>query len=116
MNLPHLTAEEAWTIGKRINNIIGKSGTVGSKLKALRKRGKVHGEAGRCAAADEGGSESAPAFSRHHSTIEPIAIAAAAVSAATTPTAAAAANRATVCAHTCGGCSCHAVAEIVRRA
>ena len=41
MNLPHLTAEEAWTIGKRINNIIGKSGTVGSKLKALRKRGKV---------------------------------------------------------------------------
>jgi hypothetical protein len=41
MHLPLLSPSEAWTIGKRITNIIGKSGTVGSKLKALRKRGKV---------------------------------------------------------------------------
>ena len=40
MHLPLLSQPEAWTIGKRIKNIIGESGPVGSKLKALRKRGK----------------------------------------------------------------------------
>ena len=39
-HLPRLSQAEAWTIGKRINNIIGPSGAVGSKLKALRRRGK----------------------------------------------------------------------------
>ena len=32
---------EAWAIGKRIINVIGSSGTIGAKLKALRKRGKA---------------------------------------------------------------------------
>ena len=41
MHLPLISQPEAWTIGKRINNIIGASGTVGAKLKALRKRGKA---------------------------------------------------------------------------
>ena len=37
MNLPLLSQPEAALIGKRITNIIGASGPVGSKLKALRK-------------------------------------------------------------------------------
>ena len=41
MHLPLLSQPEAWTIGKRIKNIIGESGPIGSKLKALRKRGKA---------------------------------------------------------------------------
>lgn len=41
MHLPLLSQPEAWTIGKRINNIIGGSGTIGKKLKAHRKRGQV---------------------------------------------------------------------------
>ena len=40
LKLPLLSQPEAQFIGKRIENIIGKSGTVGAKLKALRKRGK----------------------------------------------------------------------------
>ena len=47
-NLPLLSQPEAWTIGKRIINIIGPSGTVGAKLKAWRKRGKA--TATQCAA------------------------------------------------------------------
>jgi len=41
MHLPLLSQPEAWTIGKRIKNIIGASGPVGSKLLKLRKRGKA---------------------------------------------------------------------------
>ena len=37
---PLLSQPEAKLIGKRIENIIGDSGTIGAKLKALRKRGK----------------------------------------------------------------------------
>jgi hypothetical protein len=40
LSLPLLSPQEAAFIGKRIKNIIGASGTIGSKLKALRKRGK----------------------------------------------------------------------------
>ena len=40
-HLPLLSQPEAWTIGKRIKNIIGASGTVGAKLAKLRKRGKA---------------------------------------------------------------------------
>eukprot|EP00966_Prymnesium_polylepis_P055125 1274690-Prymnesium_polylepis.1 len=40
-HLPLLSPSEAWTIGKRIINIVGPSGSIGSKLQALRKRGKV---------------------------------------------------------------------------
>ena len=40
MHLPLLSPPEAWSIGKRIKNVIGPSGTIGAKLKALRKRGK----------------------------------------------------------------------------
>ena len=41
MHLPLISKFEAWFIGKRINNIIGASGTIGSQLKPLRKRGKA---------------------------------------------------------------------------
>ena len=41
LHLPLLSAPEARVIGKRIANIIGTSGSVGAKLKALRKRGKA---------------------------------------------------------------------------
>lgn len=41
MHFPLLSPPEAWSIGKRITNIIGTSGTVGAKLKALRKRDKA---------------------------------------------------------------------------
>ena len=41
MHLPLLSQPEAMAIGKRINNIIGKSGTVGAQLIKLRKRGKA---------------------------------------------------------------------------
>ena len=40
LGLPLLSQQEAAFIGKRIKNIIGASGTVGSKLRALRKRGQ----------------------------------------------------------------------------
>ena len=40
-HLPALLPSEAWTIGKRIVNIVGNSGSIGSQLKVLRKRGKV---------------------------------------------------------------------------
>ena len=40
MHLPLLSQPEAWFIGKRIQNIIGKSGSIGSKLVVLRKKGK----------------------------------------------------------------------------
>ena len=40
LKLPLLSPIEAKYIGKRIENIVGKSGTVGAKLKQLRKRGK----------------------------------------------------------------------------
>ena len=40
LKLPLLSPLEAKTIGKRIENIVGASGTVGAKLKVLRKRGK----------------------------------------------------------------------------
>ena len=39
LHLPVLSPQEAWVVGKRINNVIGASGTIGGKLKALRKRG-----------------------------------------------------------------------------
>ena len=48
MRLPLLSQPEAWAIGKRIINIVGPSGSVGAKLKAWRKRGKV--TAAQCAA------------------------------------------------------------------
>jgi len=41
MHLALLSQPEAWAIGKRIINVIGSSGTIGAKLKALRKRGKA---------------------------------------------------------------------------
>jgi hypothetical protein len=41
MHLPRLSPDEARTIGKRVVGIVGASGPVGSKLKALRKRGTV---------------------------------------------------------------------------
>ena len=41
MHLPLLSQPEAWTIGKRIKNIVGASGPVGSKLLKLRRRGKA---------------------------------------------------------------------------
>ena len=41
LHLPLLSPPEARTIGKRIANVIGTSGTVGAKLKGLRKRGKA---------------------------------------------------------------------------
>lgn len=41
MHLPLLSQPEAVLIGKRINNIIGASGPIGSKLIKLRKRGKA---------------------------------------------------------------------------
>lgn len=41
MHLPLLSQPEAWTVGKRIMNIIGESGTIGKKLKPLRKRGRA---------------------------------------------------------------------------
>ena len=41
MHLPLLSQPEAMAIGKRVNNIIGKSGTVGAQLIKLRKRGKA---------------------------------------------------------------------------
>ena len=40
LKLPLLSPLEAKTIGKRIKNIVGTSGTVGAKLKKLRQRGK----------------------------------------------------------------------------
>eukprot|EP00966_Prymnesium_polylepis_P116697 2697215-Prymnesium_polylepis.2 len=40
-HLPLLSQPEAMLIGKRIQNIIGASGTIGAKLVKLRKRGKV---------------------------------------------------------------------------
>ena len=40
MHVPLLLQPEAWTIGKRIQNIIGQTGTIGKKLKALRKCGR----------------------------------------------------------------------------
>ena len=39
MNLPRHSAEEARAIGKRLVSIVGESGSVGARLKALRKRG-----------------------------------------------------------------------------
>jgi hypothetical protein len=41
LHLPRLAPDEARTIGKRIISLIGPSGPIGSKLKALRKRGKA---------------------------------------------------------------------------
>ena len=41
LHLPLLSPQEARAIGKRIANVIGMSGSVGAKLKALRKRGKA---------------------------------------------------------------------------
>lgn len=41
VHLPLLSQPEAMLVGKRIKNITGPSGTIGSKLKGLRKRGKV---------------------------------------------------------------------------
>ena len=38
---PRISQPEAWTIGKRIQNIIGTSGPVGVKLKKLRKKGRA---------------------------------------------------------------------------
>lgn len=40
LSLPLLSPQEAGMVGKRINNVIGVSGTIGAKLKALRRRGK----------------------------------------------------------------------------
>ena len=40
LKLPLLSLLEAKTIGKRIENVVGTSGTVGAKLKKLRQRGK----------------------------------------------------------------------------
>ena len=41
MHLPRLSPDEARAIGKRIVALVGASGTIGSKLKALKKRGKA---------------------------------------------------------------------------
>ena len=41
MNLPRLSPDEARAIGKRVVALVGASGTVGCKLKALKKRGKA---------------------------------------------------------------------------
>ena len=41
MHLALISQLKVWHIGKRINNIIGASGSVGSKLKVLRKRGRA---------------------------------------------------------------------------
>ena len=44
MGLPRLAPDEARAIGKRVGSIVGVSGPVGSKLKALRKRGNCSAE------------------------------------------------------------------------
>lgn len=41
MHLPRLSPDEARAIGKRIVALVGASGTIGSKLKAFKKRGKA---------------------------------------------------------------------------
>jgi hypothetical protein len=41
LHLPLISPPEARSIGKRINNVIGMSGSIGAKLKTLRKRGKA---------------------------------------------------------------------------
>ena len=41
LHLPRLAPDEARTVGKRVISLVGASGAVGSKLKALRKRGKA---------------------------------------------------------------------------
>ena len=41
LQMPLLSASEAACIGKRITNIIGDTGTIGKKLKELRRRGKT---------------------------------------------------------------------------
>ena len=41
MNLPRLSPDEARAFGKRVVSIVSDSGTVGAKVKALRKRGTV---------------------------------------------------------------------------
>ena len=59
MHLPLLSQPEAWTIGKRIKNIVGPSGSVGAKLVKLRKKGRaVVGIRRWCAAAQTARSRS----------------------------------------------------------